>query len=56
MAGVLWLWAELGEAPLACALKHLAIIAEYTKNSLASGSMMTWSPDTAHLDGRLTIV
>jgi hypothetical protein len=32
-------WAELGEAPLACALKHLAIIAEYTKNSLASGSI-----------------
>ena len=31
-------WAELGEAPLACALEHLAIIAEITKSSLAAGS------------------
>lgn len=32
-------WSELGEAPLACALKHLTIIAELTKNSLAAGSI-----------------
>ena len=31
-------WAELGEAPLACALEHLATIAEITKSSLAAGS------------------
>ena len=31
-------WAELGEAPLACALEHLAAIAEYTKTSLAAGT------------------
>ena len=31
-------WAELGEAPLACALEHLAIIAEITKSGLAAGS------------------
>ena len=32
-------WAELGEAPLACALEHLAATAEYTKNSLAAGTV-----------------
>ncbi len=32
-------WAELDEAPLACALEHLATIAESTKNSLAAGSV-----------------
>ena len=31
-------WAELGEAPLACALEHLATIAEITKIGLAAGS------------------
>ena len=31
-------WAELGEAPLACALEHLATIAELTKSGLAAGS------------------
>jgi hypothetical protein len=31
-------WAELGEAPLACALAHLATIAEFTKTSLSAGS------------------
>ena len=31
-------WAELGEAPLACALEHLATIAEITKGGLAAGS------------------
>ena len=31
-------WAELGEAPLACALEHLATIAEITKSGLAAGS------------------
>ncbi|WP_310877581.1 BREX-1 system phosphatase PglZ type B [Priestia megaterium] len=31
-------WAEMGEAPLACALKWLAILAEGTKYSLASGT------------------
>jgi len=32
-------WTELGEAPLACALEHLSIIAETTKTSLAAGSV-----------------
>ena len=32
-------WAELGEAPLARALEHLATIAESTKSSLAAGSV-----------------
>lgn len=32
-------WAELGEAPLACALEHLAAVAENTKNGLAAGTV-----------------
>lgn len=32
-------WAELGEAPLAWALEHLATIAEITKSGLAAGSV-----------------
>lgn len=32
-------WAELGEAPLACALAHLATLAEITKDSLAAGTI-----------------
>jgi len=32
-------WAELGEAPLACALEHLAILAEVSKTSLAAGTI-----------------
>ena len=32
-------WAELGEAPMARALKHLSIIAEITKSGLAAGSV-----------------
>jgi hypothetical protein len=32
-------WAELNEAPLAFALEHLVIIAEYTKTALAAGSV-----------------
>ena len=32
-------WAELGEAPLARGLEHLATIAESTKSSLAAGSV-----------------
>ncbi len=32
-------WAELGDAPLAYALEHLAIIVENTKSSLAAGSV-----------------
>jgi hypothetical protein len=32
-------WAELGEAPLACALEHLAILADITKTSLAAGQV-----------------
>ncbi|RLB89416.1 MAG: BREX-1 system phosphatase PglZ type B, partial [Deltaproteobacteria bacterium] len=31
-------WAELGEAPLACALEHLAALAEVTSHSLAAGT------------------
>lgn len=32
-------WAELGDAPLTCALEHLATIAENTKIGLAAGSV-----------------
>lgn len=32
-------WAELGDAPLACAAEHLATIAEITKSGLAAGSV-----------------
>ncbi len=32
-------WAELGEAPLACSLEYLAIIAELTETSLAAGTV-----------------
>ncbi len=32
-------WAELGEAPLACASEHLATVAQITKNGLAAGSV-----------------
>jgi hypothetical protein len=32
-------WAELGEAPLAVALEHLAILASLTKNALAGGAV-----------------
>jgi len=31
-------WADIGESPLACALEHLAMIAETTMNSLAVGT------------------
>lgn len=31
-------WAELGEAPLAQAMEHLALVAEATSNSMAAGS------------------
>lgn len=32
-------WAELGEAPLAMALRHLALMAEVTQSGLAAGSV-----------------
>ena len=32
-------WAELREAPLACALKHLSVLAEITSNGLAAGTV-----------------
>lgn len=32
-------WAELGDAPLACAVEHLATVAETTKSGLAAGSL-----------------
>lgn len=32
-------WAELGQASLACSLEHLVTIAENTKNSLAAGTI-----------------
>jgi len=32
-------WAELGDAPLACAVEHLATIAEITQSGLAAGSV-----------------
>lgn len=31
-------WVELGESPLALALRHLAILSEITSNSLTAGS------------------
>ncbi len=32
-------WAELGEAPLACAVEHLGVLAEITSNALSAGTM-----------------
>ncbi|MFC5438619.1 BREX-1 system phosphatase PglZ type B [Rhodanobacter ginsenosidimutans] len=32
-------WAELGDSPLAMAIKHLAVMAEVTKTSLAAGTV-----------------
>lgn len=32
-------WSELGEAPLACALQHLAAVAEVTSTNLAAGTL-----------------
>lgn len=32
-------WAELGEAPLACALEHLTILAEITSTPLSTGTL-----------------
>ena len=32
-------WAELGESPLALAIKHLAVVAEVSKTALAAGSV-----------------
>lgn len=32
-------WTELGDAPLACAVEHLATIAEITRSGLAAGSV-----------------
>ncbi len=32
-------WAELGDAPLACALEHLARLAEVTNNALTAGTI-----------------
>jgi hypothetical protein len=34
-----WVWAELGEAPLAQALEHLAVLAKATQHSLAAGTV-----------------
>jgi len=34
-----FVWAELGQAPLAKALQHLAIMAEVTQNALAAGTL-----------------
>jgi len=42
-------WADLGQAPLACALKHLSILAEVTEQSLAGGSLEELS--AAYQDG-----
>lgn len=51
-------WAELGEAPLAQALKYLAVLAETTQHSLAAGSLtdlaagyrnLGWKADDAML-------
>jgi len=32
-------WAELGEAPLACAVEHLGVLAEITSNALSAGTV-----------------
>jgi len=32
-------WAELGEAPLACAVEHLGVLAEITSNALSAGTI-----------------
>ncbi|MBF0155355.1 MAG: BREX-1 system phosphatase PglZ type B [Magnetococcales bacterium] len=53
-----WVWAELGESPLALALSHLLALAEASKTSLASGTVeemaasyrnLGWQADDAAL-------
>lgn len=34
-----WVWAELGEASLSCALEHLIVLAEITNKNLAAGTV-----------------
>ena len=41
-------WADLGEAQLACALEHLAILAEVTEQALAGGSLEELSAAYQH--------
>lgn len=41
-------WAELGEAPLAMALKHLAVMAEVTKAALVAGTVADLQAGYAH--------
>jgi len=43
-----WVWAELGEAPLAQALEHLAVLAETTQQSLAAGTVDELATAYAH--------
>jgi len=40
-----WVWAELGQAPLACALQHLVMLAEATRTTLggATPEAMAWA-------------
>ena len=41
-------WADLGQAQLACALEHLAILAEVTEQALAGGSLEELSAAYQH--------
>jgi len=54
-------WAEIGESQLALALRHLARLAEFTKNSIAGGTVediaagykhFGWKADSASLRAR----
>lgn len=42
-------WVELGEAPLACALKHLTVLADVTKTSLAAGTVNDLATGYSHM-------
>ncbi len=41
-------WAELGKAPLACAMEHLAVVGELTGTGIAAGTMEDLEKGYAH--------
>lgn len=59
-----WVWAKLGEAPLAAALGHLSKLAQYTQNELGGASAEemaalyregAWEADAAALDSMAAV-
>ncbi len=57
-------WARVGEAPLACAMEHLSLLADVTKIGLAAGTLddvasayaaSGWRADTAVLDALASV-